>query len=130
MVLRCRSENRGALLVEALVSFGLMFIVALAVLSMQAHARKARVKGRDIVAATCLARSVLEQARTTGYDSLAFGETSYTESIQVLRENRSIPEKFVVTRNVRTGPLSGLKSVHVRVRWHAGEVVLENYVGK
>lgn len=120
----------GALLIEALVAFGLMFTVSLVALGLQAHTRKARAKGRDIVAATCLARGVLEQAQSIGYDALPYGETNFNQTVQVVRENQSLPEKFVVLQNVRTGPSNTIKSIFVTVKWNSGVVNLEGYVTK
>lgn len=107
-----------------------MFTVAIVVMGLQAHARKARAKGRDIIAATCLARSTLEQAQSLGYDSLSYGESSFSQTIQVVRESRTFPEKFAIVQNVRTGPSDSLKSILVTVKWNSGVVNLEGYVAK
>lgn len=130
MLSRRTKNRRGALLIEALVSFGLMFTVAITVLGLQAHARKARAKGRSIVAATCLARGVLDEARAADYDQLVYGETTRTEGVPVQREGVTVLQSFRVVQNVRTGPLEGVKSVVVTVKWDSGVVNLEGYVSR
>lgn len=117
-------------MIEALVSFGLMFTVAITVMGLQAHARQARAKGRNLVAATCLARTALEQARAGGYDQLSFGESSHTETVTLKRKELNLAESFLVTESVRTGPLDNLKSVLITVKWDSGELSLEGYVAK
>lgn len=130
MELRRRKRIRAALLIEALVSFGLMFTVAITVMGLQAHARQARAKGRNLVAATCLARTALEQARAGGYDQLSFGDTSRTETVPLKRKELNLAENFLLTQSVRTGPLDNLKSVLITVKWNSGEVSIEGYVGR
>lgn len=120
----------GALLIEALVSFGLMFVFAITAFGLQAHARKARAKGRSIIAATCLARGVLDEARVQGYDQLAYGEIIRTERVEVEREGIKVGQQFEVVRQIRTGPSTDIKSVMVEVKWNSGEVNLEGYIGK
>ena len=107
-----------------------MFTVAITVLGLQAHARKARAKGRSLITATSLARGALEEARALGYDQLSYGEESRTQHIRIQREENTVQQSFLVTQNVRTGPLNGVKSVLVTVKWDSGEVNLESYIAK
>lgn len=125
-----RRNTSGVLLIEALVSFGLMLVVALTALGLQAHARKARVKARSVIAATSIARSVMERCRAQGYDALSYGETKSTEVVSLQREGMESKQTFQVIRSVNTAPIDGLKSVVVTVRWESGKVDLEGYFAK
>lgn len=107
-----------------------MFTLAVTLMGVQAHARKARVKGRSVVVASGLARQALEEAQSKGFEGLSYGETSRKQSVQALRQGMALSESFTVVQNVRTGPLDSLKSVLITVRWSNGAVTLEGYVAR
>jgi hypothetical protein len=125
-----RIKNHGVLLVEALISFGLMFTVALTVFGLQAQAHRARYKARNMIAATSFARQLLEEARDTSYDELSLGESKQERVVEFDRDGKPGKAQFFAVVEVRPGPLDDTKSVAVNVTWTSGKVDLETYVRK
>lgn len=122
------NRNRGALLIEALISFFLMFVVALTVFGLQAQARRAKGKARATVAANSFARQLIEQARSAPSDELSNG--LWREQNRVVRYRAGETDgvvRMVGTVRVSDGPATSLKSVLATVTWHSGTVTLEAY---
>ena len=115
---------------EALISFALMFTVALVAMGLQAQAYRAKEKARNMAAATSLARQTLEQARAVTYDKLEIGETHQQHVINFTRGRVTGAARFKATRVVSSGPAEGLKSIWVEVTWQSGQVDVEGLVSE
>ena len=124
------SRLRGALLVEALVSFFLMFCVSLAVFGLQAQARKAKTKARAGFAATVFAREVLEDARVIPYDELSNGSEIFRKTLTHTGPKSNGVIRLEAQREVKDGPVTDLKKISITVRWASGQVHLAALIGR
>mgnify|MGYP000032303264 CR=1 FL=1 len=127
---RIISERGYVLLVEALVAFSLFLVAAIGFYSMLAGVHRAETKARQTRAATAYARELLEQNRGAGYSALKIGKTSGHYSLKANRGKVATQMEMDYLVQVTDGPISGVKSVKVRVVWHDGQVSLEGYVGE
>lgn len=117
-------------MLEALISFALMFTVALLAMGLQAQSYRAKEKARNIATATAMARQTLEQAQMTRYDELDLG-TSYQQDVTGFTRGKVEGNaRFRTKRVVSQGPAQGLKNVWVEVAWKSGKVDLEGLVSK
>lgn len=129
-MMRGKSRYRGALLVEALIAFFLMFCVSLAVFGLQAQARKAKSKARASFAATAFAREVLEDARAIPYDNLSLGKETFRKTLTHSSPQSNGVIRLEAEREVKEGPVDALRLITIRVSWSSGQVSLEGFVGK
>lgn len=125
-----RRHLMGGLLIEALVSFMLFLIASLSLYALLATSHRASGRARQTVAATSLARDLLEQARARGYDRLKLGEESGRTRLQSQRGH--LPGGLILSWKVSvTSAPDDLKSILVSVTWvqePVATVELETYV--
>ena len=128
--MRGKSRDRGALLVEAVIAFFLMFCVSLAVFGLQAQARKAKSKARASFAATVFAREVLENARSLPYDDLSLGKQTFRKTLTHAGPQSNGVIRLEAQQEVTEGPVDELKLISIKVSWSSGRVSLEALIGK
>ena len=130
MYLEPSQKQRGSLLIEALVAFALMFTVSVVAMGLQAQSHRAKEKARTMAAATSMARQILEQAQTTGYNKLELGESQQERFVKFGRGNVAGSSHLRATQIVSDGPSKGLKSVWGEVAWKSGRVDIEGFVSQ
>jgi type II secretory pathway pseudopilin PulG len=121
-------SRRGALLIEALVSFAIFMVAALAFYGVMAHTRRADAKAREVLAANAYARQLMESQRIRGYSSLALGSSQVSKKLEVQRGGvrGELPLNGTIT--ISNGPGSGVKTILVQVGSGQSSVTLESYV--
>lgn len=119
---------KGALLVEAMVSFALFLLASLSFYGLLANSRRAEANARQTTAATAYARQLLESASLTGYSSLKVGSVKGSRTWATSRGGVAGQTVFTSTVTVYDGPGSEVKSVLVTVSWAQGKISMETYV--
>lgn len=132
-----RFEHRGALLVEALVSFALCLLASIAFYGLMANTRRADAKARHLIEANSYARQLMESHRQKGYSNLKPGtaKSSKTMTTQTVgnigkkqRTTTTSASTMLGTVTIYEGPGTGVRSIVVTVAWNDGKVQLESYV--
>ena len=123
-------DQRGALLVEALISFALFFVFSLTTYGLMANSRRGEAKARQQLIATSFAREKMEELRGQGFQSLAYGTNKGQDSVVGQRDDISQRRELTYVTQVNKGPLPTLKHLVVTVYWDSNELSLESYLGE
>jgi Tfp pilus assembly protein PilV len=124
----CRHNLRGALLVEALVSFMIFLVASIAFLGLMANSRRAETKATQMLFANSYARQLMEGQRAKSYSALKLGTVTGVKDFGVERGGVAGKTRMTHTITVTSGPETGAKSIVVSVSWNQGRVSLESYV--
>ena len=125
---RRKNGAKGALLIEALVSFAIFLIASLAFYGMLANTRRADAKARHVLAANAYARQLMETQRSRGYASLALGTTRGSKQLTVERDGVKGSLNMASSVTISIGPGVGVKTILVQVTSTLSSVTLESYV--
>lgn len=106
----------------------IFLIAAFGFFGLMANSHKAEVKARQTLAATSLARELLETSRSRGYAALKVGTEQGSRSVVTSRN--SVPGQSLLeyTLTVTQGSSATYKAVQAVVVWKGGRIDMESYV--
>ncbi len=116
------------MLVEALVSFMLFLLASFAIYGLLANSRRAELKAGQTLAATGLARELLEGYRLNGYSALKTGVERGSRSFATSRKDVDGVSTLDYSVEVTEGLGGKYKSIYAVVTWKDGRIDMESYV--
>jgi len=109
-----RGRSRGVSLVEALVCLGLIALAATVLVRILPTARQGMTLSEHHLDAAFLGRTLLEQARSQGFEGVAPGQGRLTQA--ETRDRVESVQEFLYSLEVAS-PASDRKHVWITMRW-------------